>query len=162
RLAAVQTELTHPRLAVGTPEYMAPEQLPRTGRPGEEAAGVGPAADVYALGGILYCALTGHPPFQGETFFELAAQVLNADPVPPRPWPPGRSGHLGATCRGCREKDPRRRFASAVELADDLRRFLDGKPTHTRPPSLWGRGWRWARRHPAAAGLVGVSVLSGL
>jgi tetratricopeptide (TPR) repeat protein len=142
---------------IGSPSYMAPEQ---TG--GRE--GVGPPADVYALGAILYELLTGRPPFKAETPLDTVLQVVHDDPVPPSRLRVRTPRDLETICLKCLEKEPRRRYPSAAALADDLRRFLDGKPVVARPPSSFGRVVRWARRRPAAAALVMVCalVLAGL
>jgi hypothetical protein len=118
---------------LGTPAYMAPEQA--AGRVRE----VGPAADVYALGAILYEALTGKPPFRAATPLATLEQVRTQPPVPPRRWRPDCPPALEAVCLCCLEKDARHRYSSAGELAEDLSRFLDGKPTRARPLPLWRR-----------------------
>ena len=137
---------------VGTPSYMAPEQV--TGGPGT----VGPSADVYALGATLYEMLTGRPPFRGETPAETERQLLSHEPVPPSRLNAKVPRDLETVCLKCLQKGPERRYASAAALADDLRRFLERRPIHARPPSRGGRLWRWSRRNPAAAALVATAV----
>jgi serine/threonine protein kinase len=139
---------------LGTPSYMAPEQA--AGRSKE----VGPAADVYALGAILYEALTGRPPFQAATILEILEQVRSQDPVAPSRLQPRLPRDLETVCLKCLEKDPLRRYGSAQALADDLARFLRGEPIHARPSSRWERLRKWARRKPAQAALLAVSGLS--
>jgi WD40 repeat protein/predicted Ser/Thr protein kinase len=140
---------------VGTPCYMAPEQA--AGRTRE----IGPAVDVYALGVILYEMLTGKPPFEAETPWETMRQVVTEEPIPPRRWQPKVPRDLETICLKCLEKEPWRRYPRAGDLADDLRRFLDGwPPIQARPVGVLERGWKWVRRQPTVAALLLICVLA--
>jgi WD40 repeat protein/tetratricopeptide (TPR) repeat protein/predicted Ser/Thr protein kinase len=147
--AALQTQSG---VIVGTPPYMAPEQA--AGKSKE----TGPATDVYALGAILYETLTGRPPFRAETPLETLLQVQFQEPVPPSRLQPKVPRDLGTVCLKCLEKEPRRRYASAGDLADDLQRFLEDKPVRARPVGQAGRLWRWCRRKPTVASLTAAVV----
>jgi hypothetical protein len=144
--------LTLSGTVMGTPCYMAPEQARGHGRP------IGPAADVYSLGSILYEMLTGRPPFAVTTPAQIIAQLLHEDPLPPSRLRPGLPRDLVTICLKCLEKSPRQRYPSALALAEDLRRFLDGKPVQARPVGAFGRAARWCRRQPLAASFLGLSV----
>jgi tetratricopeptide (TPR) repeat protein/predicted Ser/Thr protein kinase len=142
---------------MGTPSYMAPEQV--TGKPGT----LGPAADIYSLGAVLYEMLTGRPPFRGETASETERQVITDEPVPPARLNPKVPRDLETICLKCLHKDPARRFADAGELADDLRRFMEGRAIRARRISRVELAWRWCRRNPAEAAMaVTIVVLVGL
>jgi WD40 repeat protein/tRNA A-37 threonylcarbamoyl transferase component Bud32 len=144
---------------VGTPSYMAPEQAQA------EACAVGPLADVYSLGAVLYETLVGAPPFRGPTSLDTLLQAALQEPVPPRRLQPQVPADLDNICLKCLEKDPRRRYVSAQELADDLGRFLNGEPTLARPVGAWGRTVKWAKRRPAVAALslgLGFTLVVGL
>src|SRR5262249_39554204 len=122
----------------------------------EQGRSVGPAADVYALGGILYELLTGRPPFLAESPQATMMQALAAEPAPPSRLVASCPPDLEAVCLRCLEQRPERRYASAPG------RFRRGEPTHARPPGPLGRAARWARRRPAAAALVAVSAAAFL
>jgi serine/threonine protein kinase/tetratricopeptide (TPR) repeat protein len=139
---------------MGTPSYMAPEQA--QGKVRE----LGPPADVYALGAILYDLLTGGPPFRGDTVMDTLHQVINREPVSPQDLHAKVPADLDTICLKCLEKDPSKRYASADALAEDLRRFLDGEPILARPTAWWEKVAKWARRRPAAAALAVVVALA--
>src|SRR5262249_31210864 len=121
---------------------------------------VGPAADVYSLGAILYECLTGRPPFHGETMMETLDQVRNREPASPRKVRPEVPRDLETICLRALAQEPDNRFPSASALADDLRRFLGHQRVGARPVTWRERTWRWCRRNPMLAGLTaGVAVL---
>jgi serine/threonine protein kinase/tetratricopeptide (TPR) repeat protein len=146
-------DVTDSGQALGTPCYMPPEQAQ-----GQREA-IGPAADVYSLGAILYEMLTGRPPFRAETALATLQQVISCDPVAPGQLRPGLARDLETICLHCLRKDPGRRYASALELAEDLRRFLAGEPIRARPVGAWEKAVKWVKRRPARAALLAASAI---
>jgi WD40 repeat protein/serine/threonine protein kinase/tetratricopeptide (TPR) repeat protein len=138
---------------LGTPNYMAPEQA--TG----QVHAVGPRSDIYALGAILYELLTGRPPFHGESAYDTLRRVASAEPLPPRSLVAGLPRDVETICLKCLNKDPRRRYADALEMARDLRRFQDGETIRARPTPAWERAAKWTRRRPGTAALLAAGVV---
>jgi WD40 repeat protein/serine/threonine protein kinase len=150
--------LTLPDVLVGTPAYLAPETIRQPGL-------ATPAGDVYALGVILYEMLTGRPPLRGPTALATLRLVEATEPLPPRRLQPHLPRDLDTICLTCLCKDTRRRYASALEIADELRRFLDGRAIRARPVGRMQSAWLWCKRNPVVASLVAAlaaSMLLGL
>jgi formylglycine-generating enzyme required for sulfatase activity len=152
RIDAEARDVSRSGAIMGTGAYMAPEQ----------AAGkvhdTGPAADVYGLGALLYECLTGRPPFEGPQHVVLVS-VMNEEPTPPSRREARVPADLETICLKCLSKKPERRYASAEELADDLRRFQAGEPIRARPVGVVERALKWVRRHAAVAALAAAVLL---
>ncbi len=139
---------------LGTPSYMAPEQA------GGVIADIGPHTDVYALGAILYEMLTGRPPFRGESPIDTIRQVLDSEVVPPSRLQPKVPRDLETICLKCLFKPFKRRYPSSLELADDLKRFLEGDPIRARPIGAVERAVKWVRRRPTLSALLASALLA--
>ncbi len=139
---------------LGTPSYMAPEQAEA------KTAAIDRRTDVYGLGAVLYEMLSGRPPFRAESPLRTLAQVLQADPARPRLVNPAVPRDLETVCLQCLHKEPRRRYATALALAEDLDRFLHGQPVRARPVGPVGRMTRWCRRKPVIAALGAMLILA--
>ena len=164
RLVESESTITRTLEVLGTPSYMAPEQA--RGSPIQGAAVSSPpknarlkrAVDVYGLGAVLYQLLTGHPPFAGGTTYETIKLLLETEPRPPRLWNSKVDRDLSTICLKCLEKDPQRRYSSALVLAEDLDRWLTYQPIQARRTAVVGRGKKWLQRNPTAAGIAVLSL----
>jgi len=153
------SNLTRTLTTVGAPDYVAPEQIDPAGAGSSK---LGPAADVYSLGAILFDLLTGRPPFLGEHALKVIQQA-SEEPAPKlRTLMPGLDRDLETICAKCLERDPSARYRSAAALAEDLERWLEGQPIAARPLSQAAQVWRWTRRNPVIAGMAALLVTLGL
>jgi TolB-like protein/Tfp pilus assembly protein PilF len=152
RLVEAESTVTRTKEVMGTPSYMAPEQAI-----GNNAA-VSSATDVYGLGAVLYQLLTAHPPFAGGTTYETIKLVLDTEPRQPRLLNPKIDRDLSTICLKCLEKDPKRRYSSALGLAEDLDRWLKHEPIQARHTGVFTRGKKWVRRNPSTAALFTLLI----
>jgi TolB-like protein/Tfp pilus assembly protein PilF len=159
RLVESESTVTRTMEVLGTPSYMAPEQAV-----GNNAA-VSSVTDVYGLGAVLYQLLTGQPPFAGGTTYETIKLLLDTEPRQPRLLNPKIDRDLSTICLKCLEKDPKRRYSSALALAEDLERWLKHEPIQARHAGVFTRGEKWMRRNPAsallAASLIALAAAAG-
>src|SRR5206468_2503505 len=159
RLVETESSITQTLDVIGTPSYMAPEQAV-----GNNAA-VSTVTDVYGLGAVLYQLLTGQPPFAGGTTYETIKLLLYTEPRQPRDVNPKIDRDLSTICLKCLEKDPKRRYSSALALAEDLERWLKHEPILARHTGIIGRSRKWVRRNPSsallAASLVTLAAAAG-
>jgi serine/threonine-protein kinase len=153
RLVEAESTVTHTMEVLGTPSYMAPEQAVGNN------AGVTGATDIYGLGAVLYQLLTGNPPFAGGTTYETVRLVLDTEPRQPRLLNPKIDRDLNTICLKCLEKDPRRRYASALALAEDLERWLKHEPIRARRTGLVTGGRKWVRRNPSIAVMAAMLLV---
>src|SRR5256886_1918226 len=152
RLVESESSVTHTLDILGTPSYMAPEQAV-----GNNTA-VSHATDVYGIGAVLYQLLTGHPPFAGGATYETIRLLLDTEPRQPRLLNPKIDRDLSTICLKCLEKDPKRRYSSALALAEDLERWLKHEPILARHTGIIGRSRKWVWRNPSSALLAACLV----
>jgi len=152
RLVETERTVTRTLEVLGTPSYMAPEQA--TGNNAKLTS----TTDVYGLGAVLYQLLTGHTPFAGGTRYETIKLLLETEPRPPRLWNPKVDRDLSTICLKCVDKDPQRRYSSALALAEDLERWLRHEPIQARCTGVFGRGKKCLQRNPTAAGIIVLSL----
>jgi serine/threonine protein kinase len=152
RLVESESTVTRTLDVLGTPSYMAPEQAAGNN------AKLTSATDVYGLGGVLYQLLTGHPPFAGGTTYETIKLLLETEPRPPRLWNPKVDRDLSTICLKCLEKEPQRRYSSALALAEDLEHWLRHEPIQARRTGVVSRGKKWLQRNPTTAAVVTLSL----
>ena len=148
RLVESESTVTRTLEVLGTPSYMAPEQA--AGKNIELTA----ATDIYGLGAVLYQLLTGHPPFAGGTTYETVRHVLETEPRQPRLWNSKIDRELETICLKCLEKDPKRRYPSALAVAEDLEHWLKHEPIRAKPTGFFTYGRKWVRRNPSTTVLV--------
>jgi serine/threonine protein kinase/Tfp pilus assembly protein PilF len=153
RLVETESTVTRTKEVLGTPSYMAPEQAVG------ETRTLTSATDVYGLGAVLYQLLTGHPPFAGGTTYETIQLVLERNPRRPRLWNPKIDRELETICLKCLDKDPKRRYSSALALAEDLEHWLKHEPVQARRTGIFIRGKKWVRRNPTST-LLAVSLIA--
>src|SRR3989454_5127805 len=162
RLLESESTVTRTLEVLGTPSYMAPEQAAGNN---PAAAGLTSATDVYGLGAVLYHLLTAHPLFAGGTTYETIKLLLESEPRPPRLWNPKLDRDLSTICLKCLERNPQRRYASALALAEDLERWLKHEPIRARRTGILSRSKKWLRRNPtsalAAASLTVLAAVVG-
>ncbi len=151
RLVETESTVTRTKEVLGTPSYMAPEQAVG------ETTKLTSATDVYGLGAVLYQLLTGQPPFAGGTTYETVKLLLETEPRPPRLLNPKIDRDLSTICLKCLEKDPKRRYSSALALAEDLEHWLKHEPIRAKRSGFFTHTRKWVRRNPATAALSHVA-----
>jgi serine/threonine protein kinase/tetratricopeptide (TPR) repeat protein len=159
RLVETESTVTRTLEVLGTPSYMAPEQAVANN------AQLTSATDVYGLGAVFYQLLTGHPPFAGGTTYETIKLLLETEPRQPRQLNPRTDRDLSTICLKCLEKDPKRRYSSALALAEDLEHWLKHEPIQARHTGVVTRGKKWVQRNPTStlltASLIALAAAAG-